>query len=69
MFFYSVVACLSYFLIDVEKPSRYCCLYLYLLQIQIVNVLWKTAHFPKASSDFSKAHGILTWILQVTERR
>ncbi|XP_058274902.1 nucleolar pre-ribosomal-associated protein 1 isoform X1 [Hemibagrus wyckioides] len=39
------------------------------VQTQIVNVLWETAHFPKASYDFSKAHGILTWILQVTERR
>lgn len=40
-----------------------------LLQIQIVNVLWETAHLPKASYDFSNAHGILTWILQLTERR
>ncbi|KAK3534662.1 hypothetical protein QTP86_018208 [Hemibagrus guttatus] len=39
------------------------------VEIQIVNVLWETAHFPKASYDFSKAHGILTWILQFTERR
>lgn len=40
-----------------------------LLQIQIMNILWETAHYPKASYDFSKAHGILTWILQLTERR
>lgn len=40
-----------------------------LLQIQIVNVLWEAAHLPKASYDFSNAHGILTWILQLTERR
>ncbi|XP_047662255.1 nucleolar pre-ribosomal-associated protein 1 [Tachysurus fulvidraco] len=39
------------------------------IQIQIVNVLLETAHLPKASSDFSKVHGILTWILQFTERR
>ncbi|KAB5535628.1 hypothetical protein PHYPO_G00120070 [Pangasianodon hypophthalmus] len=39
------------------------------VQIQIVNVLWETAHLPKASYDFSKAHGILTWILQLIERR
>ncbi|XP_060761898.1 nucleolar pre-ribosomal-associated protein 1 isoform X2 [Neoarius graeffei] len=39
------------------------------VQIQIVNVLWEAAHLPKASYDFSNAHGILTWILQLTERR
>lgn len=40
-----------------------------LLQIQIVNILCETARLPKASRDFSKAHGILTWILQLTEKR
>ncbi|XP_046732396.1 LOW QUALITY PROTEIN: nucleolar pre-ribosomal-associated protein 1 [Silurus meridionalis] len=38
------------------------------VQIQIVNVLCKTAQLPKASHDFSKTHGILTWILQLTKR-
>ncbi|KAI5624249.1 nucleolar pre-ribosomal-associated protein 1 [Silurus asotus] len=38
------------------------------VQNQIVNVLCKTAQLPKASHDFSKAHGILTWILQLTKR-
>lgn len=36
---------------------------------QIMNILGETAHLPKASYDFSQAHGILTWILQLTERR
>lgn len=40
-----------------------------MLQIKIVNVLWGTAHLPKASYDFSKACGILTWVLQLTETR
>ncbi|XP_047018439.2 nucleolar pre-ribosomal-associated protein 1 isoform X7 [Ictalurus punctatus] len=37
--------------------------------VQIMNILGETAHLPKASYDFSQAHGILTWILQLTERR
>ncbi|KAM9439632.1 nucleolar pre-ribosomal-associated protein 1 [Clarias gariepinus] len=39
------------------------------VQIQIINVLRETAYFTKASRDFSKAHGILTWILQLIERK
>lgn len=39
-----------------------------LLQMQILNILWETARLPNASYDFSKAHGILSWILHLTER-
>ncbi|TTH23517.1 Nucleolar pre-ribosomal-associated protein 1 [Bagarius yarrelli] len=37
------------------------------VQIQMLNVLLETARLPKASFDFSKAHGMLTWITQLIE--
>ncbi|XP_051962696.1 nucleolar pre-ribosomal-associated protein 1 isoform X2 [Xyrauchen texanus] len=40
-----------------------------LTQIQILNVLRQTAHVNRAAYDLTKAHGVLTWILQLIEKR
>ncbi|XP_041920011.1 nucleolar pre-ribosomal-associated protein 1 isoform X1 [Alosa sapidissima] len=38
-------------------------------QILIINVLRKTAHVTKGAYNLTKAHGLLTWLMQVLERR
>ncbi|RXN33752.1 nucleolar pre-ribosomal-associated 1 [Labeo rohita] len=38
-------------------------------QIQIVNVLRQTAHVDKAAYNLTKEHGVLTWILQLIDKR
>ncbi|KAF4103830.1 nucleolar pre-ribosomal-associated protein 1 [Onychostoma macrolepis] len=38
-------------------------------QIQIVNVLRQTAHVNKAAYNLMKEHGVLTWILQLIDKR
>ncbi|XP_026138598.1 nucleolar pre-ribosomal-associated protein 1 [Carassius auratus] len=38
-------------------------------QIQIVNVLRQTAHVNKAAYNLTKEHGVLTWILQLLDKR
>ncbi|XP_077063759.1 nucleolar pre-ribosomal-associated protein 1 [Siphateles boraxobius] len=38
-------------------------------QIQIINVLRQTAHGNRAAYVLTKEHGVLTWILQVIEKR
>ncbi|KAL2096575.1 hypothetical protein ACEWY4_008723 [Coilia grayii] len=38
-------------------------------QILILNVLRKTAHVTKGAYNLTKAHGLLTWLLQLLERR
>uniref|UniRef100_A0AAR2JVE7 Nucleolar pre-ribosomal-associated protein 1 C-terminal domain-containing protein n=1 Tax=Pygocentrus nattereri TaxID=42514 RepID=A0AAR2JVE7_PYGNA len=39
------------------------------IQIQIMNILRKSAHVIRAAYDLTKAHGVLTWIIQITEKR
>ncbi|XP_036418285.1 nucleolar pre-ribosomal-associated protein 1 isoform X2 [Colossoma macropomum] len=39
------------------------------IQIQIVNILRKSARVIRAAYDLTKAHGVLTWIIQLTEKR
>ncbi|XP_048016358.1 LOW QUALITY PROTEIN: nucleolar pre-ribosomal-associated protein 1 [Megalobrama amblycephala] len=38
-------------------------------QIQIINVLRQTAHCNRAAYVLTKEHGVLTWILQMIEKR
>lgn len=38
-------------------------------QIQIVNVLHQTARITRAAYDLTKAHGVLSWILQLIGKR
>ncbi|KAI4893107.1 hypothetical protein NFI96_020631 [Prochilodus magdalenae] len=38
-------------------------------QIQILNILGKSAHVTRAAYDLIKAHGILSWIIQLIEKR
>ncbi|XP_069046292.1 nucleolar pre-ribosomal-associated protein 1 [Lepisosteus oculatus] len=39
------------------------------VQIQILDVLQQAAHVTKAAYELIKCHGLLTWILQVLEKR
>uniref|UniRef100_W5KYL7 URB1 ribosome biogenesis homolog n=1 Tax=Astyanax mexicanus TaxID=7994 RepID=W5KYL7_ASTMX len=39
------------------------------VQIQIVNILKKSAHIPKAAHSLTQAHGVLTWITQLIGNR
>lgn len=38
-------------------------------QTQIARVLRQAAHVTKAAYNLTKGHGLLTWIVQVVERR
>ncbi|XP_072525451.1 nucleolar pre-ribosomal-associated protein 1 isoform X2 [Salminus brasiliensis] len=39
------------------------------LQIQIVNILKRSVRITKAAYDLTKVHGVLTWIIQLIEKR